>query len=293
MEISKMYNVSRSLITKIRRKNNIKSTKGKIVDEKVFIELHRKGYSDSLIAETLGVSRGLVVKTRKKLGLAPNFDKGSRSAGKLRDDMPLYYEARRALRNPDVEKAVRTALREYFKKINESNLSEDKKREREIAVWATTIIDPSKVFHPAPGSYVTPVEKMNLTAVRYMVDFEIRSDFAGICGVPSPELLKRAIDLKGADDPSLVDMVGMSGYVGIHETVAGVVMRKNPDSVGKWSGIWNRYRDESEEWAPLKTETNRRVFRIPNKRSSNGKKGKGGGCQNLETRRAFAGIMGY
>ncbi|OPX90833.1 MAG: carbamoyl phosphate synthase large subunit [Pelotomaculum sp. PtaB.Bin104] len=295
-EISKTLGISRSKVARIRKKNGIKSTKGKITDESEFIKLYNKGFTDSLIAKTLGVSRGLVIKFRNKLGLKANFAVGGRSAGKLRDNEPLYYEAKRVLKHIETARMVRAASRMYLEEIQNSDMSKEEKTEREVTAWAATIIDPTPMFHPAPGSYTPPAEKTNLTGVRYAVEVESRSERINLVGVPAPELLNKALELKGVVESAyaIKDLVGLSGYVGLHETVASVT-NKNPDKVKEWKEIWRTYQERSEDWAPLKVESQikMRCLNRSTSTASTGKKGKGGGCQNIHDRRAYAGAAGY
>ncbi|MCL6478321.1 MAG: helix-turn-helix domain-containing protein [Peptococcaceae bacterium] len=295
-EISKTLGISRSKVARIREENGIESTKGKVIDEAEFIELYNKGFTDSLIAETLGVSRSLVIKTRKKLDLKANFAVGERGAGKLRDDVPLYYEAKRVLRHVETARVVRAASKLYLEEIQNSDMTKEEKTEREVTVWAATIIDPAPMFHPAPGSYTPPAEKTNLTGVRYAVEVESRGERVNLVGVPAPELLNKALELKGVVESAytIKDLVGLSGYVGLHETVASVT-NKNPDAVKDWNQIWRTYQEKSENWAPLKVESQAKMRRLScsTRTALTGKKGKGGGCQNIHNRRAYAGAAGY
>lgn len=293
-DVAEILDIARVKVARIRKKSRIESTKSKITDEVEFMELYYKGFPDGLIAKTLKVSRPLVIKTREKFGLPPNFTTGERGSGKLRDDIPLYYEARRVLRNTENNSVIRAASRMFLQEIMDSDMSKEEKTEREITVWATTVIDPAPMVHPAPGEYTAPADKANLSTVRYAVDVEAKCDRSNLCGVPSPELLEKAMELRGMTESAyaIKDLVGKSGYVGQHETVKSV---KDPDAIRSWNDIWNAYKEKSEEWAPLKIESKAKMrkFASSTRTASTGKKGKGGGCQNISNRRAYAGAAGY
>jgi hypothetical protein len=175
-----------------------------------------------------------------------------------------------------------------------SDLSKEEKTEREITTWAATIIDPAPMVHPAPGEHTAEADKANLSTVRYAVDIEAKCDRSNLCGVPSPELLEKVMELRGIIESAYVitDLIGNSGYVGQHEKVKAV---KNPDAIKSWNDIWNTYKEKSEEWAPIKVESKARARSLASSKrtASTGKKGKGGGCQNINNRRAYAGAAGY
>ena len=289
-EIADKLGVSRQHLYRFRMKNNLqKSAKGKKskIDMTFFTELHGKGFSDGVIAKHLGVTRSRVVKIREKLGFPPNHKVGKRGPGKLRDKVPYLEEIRRIYRDPETA----TIIRKAAQKFREDGGGEE-------TAWAATLIEPCPVFHPAPGSYCTPADKTNLFHVKYAAQFEAKMDFAGLCGLPSIQLVEKALELRGLPHmaPSLSALVASSGYLGSHITT-GQARETGPDSVHTWNSIWERHLEESMKWAPIQKEKKVQANIQTNTKSrvsiSNGKKGKNGGRQNIQAARAHLGAAGY
>ncbi|AEG14340.1 hypothetical protein Desku_0733 [Desulfofundulus kuznetsovii DSM 6115] len=305
-EIAKKLGVARNTVAKWRKICNIEPAprgKSSTVDVDLLVQLHEKGYADGAIAEMMGISRTLVVKVRKTLGLRPNRRKGERGPGRLRENVPLYQEARRILNDPSTARIIYAATREYLKRVrNDENLTEEEKQRAEAVAWATTIIHPGNILHPSPPAFTSPAEKTNMTHIEYVLKLEHRNDFAGVCGAPSPVLLEAALQIRGAEEEAaaLAEYVQYSGYVNTHKTVAEIMaethlLNKRPEDIAYWHGVWDEQDMKAREWAPVKEgrRIRRCVYRMSEKRITNGKKGKGGGYQNTEARRAYLGAMGY
>lgn len=285
-EMANVLGVSRTYLYKFRKENNLlESKRGKksTVNTEQLIMLHNKGLSDEVIAQHMGISRSRVVKIRKKIGLPPNYKVGERGPGKLRDNVPYFHEVRRVFNDTLTARIIRRAAQ----KFREEGGSEE-------TAWAATLIEPCPVFHPAPGSYCAPAEKTNLSHVRYAVRLETREDFAGLCGLPSIQLVEKALELRGLLDmaPVLSALVANSGYMGTHITT-DQARERNPDSVHTWNNIWGRYLKESEKWAPVRKESRKKIQTYRKSKVSNGKKGKEGGRQNIQARQAYMGAAGY
>lgn len=284
-EIAEQFGVSRAQVMRFRKRHGIpsvrKGRKSADIDIDLFFELYEQKLSDKVIAEVLGTSRGTVKRLREKYKLSPNRDVGKRGPGIIREDRPILDEARRLLKDPIVSRIVRKAVKEYRENGGD-----------EVTAWAATVIEPARIFHPTPGRHYIPPEKTNLTHIKYALQVEKREDMAGICGVPSVELLEKARELRGAEEViSLSKLVAGSGFVGVHCTVEQA--RRKIDSVHSWNLLWKEHKEKSMKWAPVKKESQRRAQGYTDRRVSNGKRGKGGGCQNLEVRKAFAGAAGY
>lgn len=286
-EIAHELGISRTYLYQIRKNHNMpESRRGKksTVDTEQLKMLHSKGLTDEVIAQHMGISRSRVVKARKEIGLPANRRVGERGPGKLRDQVPYIQEVRRVMNDAMIARIIRQAARKYREDGGD-----------EETAWAATVIEPRSVFHPAPGSYCVKADKTNLTHVKYAVQVETMADFAGICGLPGVELVERALEIRGSVElaPTLACLVSSSGYMGTHTTTAQAKNR-NPDSVHIWNQIWGSYRKESEEWAPVKEESKKKLITYGEKGSiSNGKKGKGGGYQNIQARQAYMGALGY
>ncbi|MCF8010913.1 MAG: helix-turn-helix domain containing protein [Clostridiales bacterium] len=286
-EIACEFNVSRQAIANFRKKHNIPAVNLKNNNEEKFYEYYKQKYSDKAIAKMTGVSYQAVQKWRKKHGLKPNRKKGGRTVGKIRDDRPLYKEAKRVLNNKDISCIIRDAAYEFLVKKGINTHTE-------ITAWASLIIPPAEVFHPAPGGYCIPPENTNLTHTSYAAHMESRQDKAGLCGVPSVELLEKAIELSNTKDAGkkLADLVGSCGYIEEHRTV-GEVRQRVPDQQKKWEKIWDEYKEKSISWAPVQRESKSKAGGIQEKIRVSGKKGKGGGTKNIQAAKAFQGVAGY
>jgi len=286
-EIADELGISRTYLYQIRKNHNMpESRRGKksTVDTGQLKMLHSKGFTDEVIAQHMGISRSRVVKIRKEIGLPSNRRVGERGPGKLRDQVPYIQEVRRVMNDAAIAQIIRRAARKYREDGGD-----------EETAWAASVIEPRPVFHPTPGSYCVEAEKTNLTHVSYALQVETMADFAGICGLPGVELLEKALEIRYSAElaPNLACLVSSSGYMGIHVTTAQAKNR-NPDSVHIWNQIWGAYRKESEEWAPVKEESKKKIVTYSDtNRISNGKKGKGGGYQNIQARQAYMGAAGY
>jgi len=287
-QIAREFMVSRQAVIRFRQKHGISATRKpgrqRNFNEETFYELHSQGYSDSAIAKFLGTSQSTVTRFRQKLKLAPNKKRGNRSVGKIKEDMPVHREARRLLNDPKIHRIIKRAVIEYIQKYGD-----------EETAWATTIIDPADVIHPAPGSYCAAAEKTNITHVNFITSIETRQDRASIAGLPSVELLELAREIRDNEKmySLILPLIKQSGYVNSHITVAQARTKGN-DNVNLWRKIWDEYKNQSLEWAPVKKESQSKVKGFREKpRTSNGKKGKGGGIQNIGASQAIVSALGY
>ncbi len=297
-EMALFFNVSKSTICRFRNKQGLEPNKGvkrlgrkpTPIDESAFLNLYDQGLSDSVIAESLGVSRQLVIRLRQKHGLRPNRRVGERGLGKLRDSATMLEEARRYMRDPEVSRIIYGAVRKHLENGGD-----------EASAWAATVIEPARMFHPAPGPNLSV--KISKTQVEYAVQIENRADWVGICGVPSVELLEKARELRGIENApeQLADLVKESGYVGVHQLVSQV---RKPNPTLTWREIWDNRIQETQAWAEENNEARPKRITLETIRSwtrqhnrvyetgGTGKVGKGGGRQNIEVRRAYAAAAG-
>jgi len=288
-QIAEQFQVSRQAVVRFRQKHMIETSnkqgRQSGLDTKMFHELHSRGYSDSAIAKFLGTSQSTVTRFRSKLNIEPNRKRGGRGTGKIKEDMPVIKEAKRILSEPQIRRLIQRAVADYIKEHGD-----------EETAWATTIIEPAEVIHPAPGNFCATAEKTNITHVNFITDLESRQDRASICGLPSVELLELAREIKDNEKMHslIAPLVSQSGYVNSSMTVAQARSKGN-DRVNLWKDLWNQYKHQSHEWAPVQKESQKRVQGgfTNNIRTSNGKRGKGGGVQNTQNSQAILGAMGY
>ena len=77
-QIDKCLTCTEYKCTNCYENRNYKNFKGayKKIDERVFMEMYQKGYTDVRIAQEMGTATSTVWAYRKKCGLAPNGKRG-------------------------------------------------------------------------------------------------------------------------------------------------------------------------------------------------------------------------
>lgn len=263
------------------------------IDGERFLRLHNEGLADQVIAQNFGVSRQTVIRLRTSMGLKPNRQRGERGPGKAREGKSYYLEAKRVMRIPEVAREVYKAARIYRRAGGD-----------EATSYVATIIDPAPVPKLAPGPWVAPAERINRTAVKYIVSVEQRAERAGIAGVPGPAVFELAEVIK-TGSKRLIRKLAMAAVVqafmvGVNETVKKVTDEINPVHLSRRAlsvlqNAWEKVRDQCLAWAPVQDESRKR-FAFGSGETAplfTGKVGRQGGRWSLDARRAFAGADGY
>jgi len=261
---------------------------------KAFRALCEAGLADEAVAEALNISRPTVVRLRQEHNISPNRKRGGRGPGKARAQKTYYEEARRVLNNPEVARAVRHAAREFRQNGGD-----------EAKSFIATGLDPAPVPVFTPGPYASDPEKTNLTRVEYILEFEERVQRAAVAGVPGPAVFQLARVIKTASKEVVRSLalkaVAEAFLVGVHQTVNAVCswtenLKLNlEDLFEKSQARWKEVKEKALAWAPVKQEK-KPLFRFRGHSDGHGRTGKigrGGGRQNIHTRRAFAAANGY
>lgn len=249
-------------------------------------ELHAKGYPDGEIAARMGLSRAAVVRARKEMGLAANRKRGERGPGMPKADETYARCAERLLKHLG---AVRKKAWEmYFQgKIGIST------------AIAATYMPASKVPHPAPLPYAGKAENTTRGAAEKAVQYECRAAFANIAGVPGTAILTLARVYKTAS-PAEIDRLAEeavleAGYIGaeakVRDVEKGVV---RPVPLKQIADLKLERLVDAANWAPGGKLRKKRKFSGRTKAGvqKSGKKGKQGGIQDIEVRRAYMAAAG-
>lgn len=260
------------------------------IDLDKLVEYHKKGYTDEIIAQKLGVSRATVVRRRKQLGLKANRKRGERGPGKVKEESMYFKESMRLMKY--IGGLIYQAAAEYLAKTGD-----------ESKAWLATIVEPGTVPHPAPGAYYKKPENTDLGAVKFICDYERKADLSGMAGVPGPAIIELAKVYKTADEETkrslAMKAVIEAGFVNVISTVKEVI-EKGTMKLEMYKQIWSQRLKDACSWAPLKVDNSHlvRTFRFKalsygRSRTATGQLGKQGGIRNIQVRRALLGVAGY
>lgn len=294
VEISKIIDVHHSTVTRNRQSLNLPRNKSKTcsLDARSIPELqvlHAKGYTDIEIAKKLGVSQPTITRCRNQLKLKPNRKKGEHGPN-ISGTEPYWLMCNRILRIPKLAKLVAAASYDYF---------------NETGDWDTFFIcrvrEPADLFHPVPGPYATDPEKMYQRHADYIVTYEERMDNVPSAGVPGPAIIELARLYLSTDEATGKALarkaVAGAGVVSQYSTVEQV--EHNPGELITPISIhfeqWAEIKQKGIEFFPEDTQPRRESCYIGggDYRSSNGRKGVGGGTKNINDHAAWQGALGY
>ncbi len=256
------------------------------IDYDVFFELYGKGYPDAEIAKMLEVNRSTVVRRRREMGLPPNRKRGERGPA-IKDNERYWQAARRALQY--VGHYVRDAARDYYHRTKDFE-----------RFFLCFVMEPKPFFHSAPGPWVSDPAKMTFKAVKYITDYEKTADRMGLAGVPGPAILELARVYKSADEKTCRELamaaVEGAGFINAETLVEDAIVMEPEIMIQHWQET----EKEAMDWAPVQRwEPIKKISRIAKNIANNvgggrsGKRGRGGGIQNISAHQAFQAIKGY
>lgn len=256
------------------------------IDLDELVRLHSKGYPDIEIAKRLKVSRPTVIRRRQALGLKANRKSGEKGPH-VKDTEPYWQAVRRALKY--VGEYIFEAARDYYQKSQDWN-----------RFFICRLLEPRPMFHSAPGPYTADPQKMYLKHVKYITDFEQKMDMTSLAGCPGPAILELVRVYKSADEETCKALarqaVEGAGYVNAGDTVEMVNECTPPE---EYQEYWEAEEQKAIDWTPIKEwEPIKKLGKAFMKAASTlssgtGKKGRGGGTQNIHNHQAFQAAMGY
>jgi len=248
-------------------------------DLEKFYDLYEKGYTDKIIADYLSISRPTVINIRKARKLKSNKERGERGVGKPNENKTYYLETKRLMNHQKIAQRIWAATKEIM------NGSEE---------YAATVIDPYPIVpRYLPGIASQKPEEAYISTIDFLISSGRLFESSTTAGVPGAEIfdLAEIIDTEDEDkknEYALKAALG-AGYVNIeaklHEARIIPASRRNE--------IWDDHKDElinflkiKERKAPKLTVYKPQVWA----KTGNGKKGNGGGYQNINNAVNSSGI---
>lgn len=264
-----------------------------VVDKEKFLSLHRNGLTDGAIAEALDISRPTVIRLRQEMGLDANRRRGERGPGALREDKPYHQEVQRILkRNPEAQRLLYVAAREYREAGGDP-----------VTSFIATGTEPAPMPKAVVGPHAPDVEKLNLTHVTRVVDFEQAAERAGVVGVPGPMVFELARQLKTASLEVLKSLamkaVQSACWVGLHQLTSDVLKRLDEGRlhlVKTWHDFWAEQKEKALAWAPVQEEKKIKLPKVIKRvctwvsRAFTGWRGTGGGAVDPVQRRLLTAV---
>lgn len=207
-------------------------------DYDVLLNLHAQGYSDSMMAKSLGINRETLRRHRKRLGLKANREPGQRGPS-IRPDEPYWEACKRLLTYTG------RYISEAIVKCQQDQSADD------VQLFLAQMLYPRNLTHPQPSKYYCSIDSMTDHTIETAIDFESKQAAAGIAGVPGPTILELAQVCRTAAPETIISLavqaVRESGIVSVYENVDAVMQRGTTEYI-QWDNLWREYKEEARTW---------------------------------------------